>query len=53
MLIVAKFDFLDHLTLSLCFQSACFEIISQSYGYFVNFHVEPEMVGLGMFLAYS
>ena len=36
-LIVAKFDSLDHLTLSVCCQSACLVIISQSYGYFIKF----------------
>ena len=36
-LIVEEFDSLDHLTLSVCWQSACFLIISQSYGYFMRF----------------
>ncbi len=48
-----KFDSLDHPTLSVCCTSACFVTISQSYGYFVNFHIELKMVSLGLFLACS
>ena len=36
-IIVAKFDSLNHLALSVCCTSACFLIISQSYGYFIKF----------------
>ncbi len=55
-LIVAKFDSLDHLILSVCCLSACFVIISQSHGYFIEFSYwakngQPPFV-LSLFLSF-